>query len=177
MLSRFSHVQLFATLWTIATRLFCPWNSPAKRSGVSGLPCPPSGDLPNPGITPTSPAAPELQAASWPLSRWGSTHRGLVFMAKLVARVLFPKSKAARITQLFKFQMAHRCPVMLRNSSHFPPGPLLSKDNGVFALLQTLFISSQAPLPSLLIKSLIFDWAVPSCKSHLKWPPPQAFHN
>ena len=32
MLSRFSNVRLFATLWT--ARLFCPWDSPGKNTGV-----------------------------------------------------------------------------------------------------------------------------------------------
>ena len=41
-------------------RLLCPWNSPGKSTGV-GLPCPPPGDLPDPGIEPGSPA---LQADS-----------------------------------------------------------------------------------------------------------------
>ena len=36
-------------------RLLCPWDSPAKSTGV-GLLCPPPGDLPNPGIEPRSPA-------------------------------------------------------------------------------------------------------------------------
>jgi len=35
----------------------------------SGLPFPPSGALPDPGIKPTSPT---LQAVSLPLSHWGS---------------------------------------------------------------------------------------------------------
>ena len=48
-LSRFSHVWLFATLWTIARQAplsmgFC------RQEYWSGLPCPPLGDLPNPGI-------------------------------------------------------------------------------------------------------------------------------
>ena len=34
LLSRFSHIQLFATLWTIATRLFCLQGSPGKNTGV-----------------------------------------------------------------------------------------------------------------------------------------------
>ena len=34
LLSHFSRVQLFATLWTIATRLLCPWDSPGKNTGV-----------------------------------------------------------------------------------------------------------------------------------------------
>jgi len=29
-----SRVQLFATLWTIAARLLCPWDSPGKNTGV-----------------------------------------------------------------------------------------------------------------------------------------------
>ena len=30
----FSRVQLFATPWTVACRLLCPWNSPGKNTGV-----------------------------------------------------------------------------------------------------------------------------------------------
>ena len=51
-----SHVQLFVTPWTVAhTRLLCPWDSPGKTYR-SGLLFPPSGDLPDPGIEPRSPA-------------------------------------------------------------------------------------------------------------------------
>ena len=39
------------------TRLLCPWDSPGKKTGV-GLPCPPPGDLPRPGIEPASPPSP-----------------------------------------------------------------------------------------------------------------------
>ena len=38
------------------TRLLCPWDSPGKNTG--GLPFPPAGDLPDPGIEPISPVAP-----------------------------------------------------------------------------------------------------------------------
>jgi len=41
----------FATLWTVAHRLLCPWDSPDKKY-CSGLPHPPSGDLPDPGWKP-----------------------------------------------------------------------------------------------------------------------------
>ena len=30
-----SHVCLFVTPWTVAHRLFCPWDSPGKNTGVS----------------------------------------------------------------------------------------------------------------------------------------------
>ena len=33
-LNWFSHVLLFATLWTVATRLLCQWDSPGKKTGV-----------------------------------------------------------------------------------------------------------------------------------------------
>ena len=53
-LSCFSHVQLFATLWTIARQV--PLSMGFSRQEYwSGLPCPPPGDLPNPGIEPESP--------------------------------------------------------------------------------------------------------------------------
>ena len=38
-----------------ATRLFCPWRF-SKQEYWSWLPCPPPGDLPDPGIKPGSPA-------------------------------------------------------------------------------------------------------------------------
>ena len=42
------------------TRLLCPWDSPGKKTGVSELPCPPPGNLSNPGIEPASLMAPAL---------------------------------------------------------------------------------------------------------------------
>ena len=44
------------------TSLLCPWGF-SRQGYWSGLPCPPPGDLPNPGIEPRSPA---LQADSLP---------------------------------------------------------------------------------------------------------------
>ena len=41
----------------------------SRQEYWSGLPCPPPGDLPNPGIEPRSPA---LQADSLPLSHQGT---------------------------------------------------------------------------------------------------------
>ena len=33
-LIHFSHVQLYETSWTVASRLLCPWDSPGKNTGV-----------------------------------------------------------------------------------------------------------------------------------------------
>ena len=53
MLSCFSRVQLFATLWTVACQ--APLSKGFYRQEYwSGLPCPSAGDLPDPEIEPTS---------------------------------------------------------------------------------------------------------------------------
>ena len=53
----------------------------------SELPFPPSGDLPDPGIKPMSPAAPALQEDSLPLSHRGSP---FLFGFVLTERISFP---------------------------------------------------------------------------------------
>ena len=59
MLSCFSCVQLCATLWTV-TRQAPPSMGFSRQEYWSGLPCPPLGDLPNPGIKPASLTSPVL---------------------------------------------------------------------------------------------------------------------
>ena len=59
MLSLFSRVWLFVTPWTIAYQ--APLSVGFSRQEYwSGLPCPPPGDLPNPGIEPTAFMSPSL---------------------------------------------------------------------------------------------------------------------
>ena len=60
-LSHFSGVWLFATLWTVAYQALLPMGL-SSQEYWTGLPCLPPEDLPDPGIKPVSPAAPELQA-------------------------------------------------------------------------------------------------------------------
>ena len=48
-LGRFSHVQLFATPWTASHQAPLSVGF-SKQEYWRGLPCPPPGDLPNPGI-------------------------------------------------------------------------------------------------------------------------------
>ena len=69
-LSRFSHVQLFGTLWTAAPQ--APLSVEFSRQEYwSGLPCPPPGRLPGPGIEPVSLVSPAsvggffTAAATW----------------------------------------------------------------------------------------------------------------
>ena len=58
-LSRFSHARLCTTLWT-ATRQAPLSIGFSRQDYWSGLPCPPPGDLLNPGIKPTSLMSPAL---------------------------------------------------------------------------------------------------------------------
>ena len=55
MLSHFSHVQHFATLWTVARQAPLSMGF-SKQVYWSGLAFPPPGDLPDPRIKPESPA-------------------------------------------------------------------------------------------------------------------------
>ena len=59
MRSRFSRVQLFATLWIVAHQAPLPMGF-SRQEYWSGLPCPPPGGLPNPGIEPLSLMSPAL---------------------------------------------------------------------------------------------------------------------
>ena len=71
MLSCFSHVQLLVIPWTVAHQ--APLSMGFSRQEYwSGLPCPPPGDLPDPGTEPMSPVVPALQVDSLLLSHQGS---------------------------------------------------------------------------------------------------------
>ena len=66
-----SRVRLFATSWTVARQ--APLSVGFSRQEYwRGLPCPPPGDLPDPGIDPASPALLSHQR-SLLVGRWGTT--------------------------------------------------------------------------------------------------------
>ena len=67
----FSHVWLFRTLWTVACQVPLFVKFP-RQEYWSGLPFPPTGDLPNPGNESVSPASPALQVSSLLLNHQGS---------------------------------------------------------------------------------------------------------
>ena len=64
-----SHVQLFATLWTVARRGSSVRGGSPRQEYWNGLPFPSSGDLPDPGMEPWSPA---LQADALPGATGGA---------------------------------------------------------------------------------------------------------
>ena len=70
MLGRFGHVRLLVTLWSVACQA-PPSFRFSRQEYWSGLPCPPPGDLPDPGIEPASLRSPALGADSLPLASLG----------------------------------------------------------------------------------------------------------
>ena len=82
---QFSHSVMSNSLWLHGLwpiRLLCSWEF-SRQEYWSGLPCPPPGDLPNPGIKPKSPA---LQVDSLPSEPPGKP-RMLEWLAHLFCRV------------------------------------------------------------------------------------------
>ena len=76
MLSHFSRVWLFVTLWTIAHQV--PLSMGFSRQEYwSGLPCSPPGDLPNPGIKSASLMSSSLVGGSFTTS---ATREALLFV-------------------------------------------------------------------------------------------------
>ena len=62
----------FVTLWTVALQAPLSITFP-RQEYWSGLPLPPLGDLPNPGIKPTSPALADgffTTGATWEAHHW-----------------------------------------------------------------------------------------------------------
>ena len=95
MLSHFSHVQHFVTLWTAACH--APLSMRFSRQEYwDGMPCPSPGDLTDPGIEPTYPLAPALQADSLPVGHQGTPTK------YLPAYKLYPMGQNCTVnTQIF----------------------------------------------------------------------------
>ena len=84
-LNHFSRVWLFATLWTVAHRLLCPWRFSRQKYWV-GLPCLPSGDLLS-GTEPTNLCLLHWQAGSLPLVPPGKPYNNIVCVCQLLSSV------------------------------------------------------------------------------------------
>ena len=80
-----SHAQLFVTPWIVAHQVPLSMEF-SKQEYWSGLPFPTPGNLPNPGIKPTSPASPTLE--------------GRFFTNSATLEILKKKTKARGITFL-----------------------------------------------------------------------------
>ena len=92
-LSHFSHVCLFATLWTVAPQVPLCMGLSRQEYG-SELSCPAPGDLPNPGIDLTPLMSPALAGGFFTTSTLGK-HNGLIKLTRpdckyLLILYLFP---------------------------------------------------------------------------------------
>ena len=82
LLSRFSHVGFFATLWIVAHQ--SPLSMGFSRQEYwSGLPCSPPGDLPDPGIKPTSLMSPAMAGGFFTISTTWEAHKSTIFQYKI----------------------------------------------------------------------------------------------
>ena len=77
-----SHVRLVVIPWTVARQAPLSMGFP-RQEYRSGLPFPPPGDLPHPGIKPASPASPALQVGSLPLTPPGK-HEEITLQSKIL---------------------------------------------------------------------------------------------
>ena len=93
-LSRFSHVRLFVTPWPVAHQ--DPLSMGFSRQEYwSRFPCPPPGDLPDPGIKPTSLISPVLAIEFFTTSAtWEA--RVCVCVCVCVYNILLPKGGTSR---------------------------------------------------------------------------------
>ena len=101
MLGWFSRFQLFVTLWGIAHQ--APLSMGFSRQEYwSGLPCPPPGDLPGPGIEPTSLLPPALAGGFFTTSTTGKAPLRSVCVCmcdshSVMPDSLWPHSSASRV--------------------------------------------------------------------------------
>ena len=93
LLSRFSHVWLFETPWTIA-RQVPPSIGFSRQEYWSGLPSPPSEDLPNPRIKPMSLMSPSLTGRFFTTS---ATWKNVSLRLKLAYALILLLSHFSRV--------------------------------------------------------------------------------
>ena len=124
-----SHVQLFTTTWTVASQapLFMEFS---RQEYWSGLPFPPPGDLPDPGIEPTSLASPALAdglfttSATWEAHAKGASHN----IAPVTPETVPPSVSPSVCPRTGGLRPNHRNSCLLRKSHKPPLTPALSQD-------------------------------------------------
>ena len=111
-----SHVWLFVTLWTVAGQ--GPLSMKFSRQEYySGLPCSPPGDLPNPGIKPSSLTSPALAgmfftiSATWEALKcpevgtiWGTTMKRPVRLEQNERKVIEGKFREIMRSECWSLQ-------------------------------------------------------------------------
>ena len=102
MLSHFSHVRLFMILWAVAVQ--SPLSMRFYRQEYwDGLPCPPLGNLPDPGMEFTFAVSPALQADSLLLVPLGkpSNYFNLIYFKVFYTQLLYILNLVIQIPTMF----------------------------------------------------------------------------
>ena len=133
MLSCFSHVRFFATLWTVAHQ--APLSMGFSRQEYrSGLPCPLPGGLPNPGTEPTSLMSPALAVGFFTTrATWEAPYRRLLLLLSRFSRVRLcatPQTAAHQAPPSLGFSRQEHC-----SGLHLIKFPLLYFGRYKFCLL------------------------------------------
>ena len=101
-----SHVQLFATPWTVARQGPLSMEFP-RQEYWSGLPFPSPGGIPDPGIKPMSPVSPAWAGGSLPLyhlgSQWVCVLNG--FSTPLLSAISLSKEKLGSSCTSYRLEM------------------------------------------------------------------------
>ena len=134
-----SHVWLFATPWTVGRQ--APLSMGFSRQEYwSGLPCPPPGDLPHPGIKPGSPALQADALSSEPPAKPGNEKYLKVTGLK---SIFPPQSHPRQLFQLY-FPSGLTCPSSGLKAAH------LSSTRKVDSCLPSRFLCFPNTVPALL---------------------------
>ena len=159
-LSCFSRVQLLVTLWTVARQ--APLSMGFSRQEYwSGLPCPPPGDLPCPGIEPESIMPPALAGGFFTTSATWEAHVSPSVVSTLLwphglylARLLYPWDSPDKNTDLGRHSLLQRIFLTQRLN----PGLLYFR--------QTLYFLSHQRSPPFTRENLSPKWKEPLAHSH-----------
>ena len=146
MLSHFSYVWLFATLWTVIHQAPLPMGF-SRQEYWSGLPCPPPGDLPDPGIKLAPLTSPALASGFFITSiTWEAQNRDSNIYIMMLLEVL---EKVPRKWLVYSplphkqsFSLAviswSDCKFRVSDVYLFPPSSLIILSNWCFTDLITL---------------------------------------
>ena len=121
-LSHFNHVQLCVTAWTVARQ--APLSMAMSRQEYSsGLPCPPLGDLPDPGIELTSLTFPPLAGKVFTTS---TTWEALTNGTQIICIYCKQHPCDIGITSILFSPLSHFSSTPTSFVSKFPPSSILN---------------------------------------------------
>ena len=160
-LNHFNHVQLFATLWTIACQAPLSMRF-SRQEHWSGLPCPPPEDLPYPGTESASLISPASPALAGGFFTTGATWEPSFRESSLSPQSLIPPSWSSWGLFVFIFL---DFPGVSDTTDSFHLGTLFTKP--LFHLFLCSVLLPPDPLFLVLLSSSfpygLWRWVFPDC--------------